>query len=200
MAIAAFQLLHGHRSAPTNLVATSAIRSTLDIEHAHRTRIDPMTPGSTHVEVCDEVTFRSRSSPGTRSDAHTERAIRDEITSSLSNVLCSRSQTGVTGWCPFTRALSIPVASGRADTGHALETAVFNELERRRSKIGYVNTADGFEADSRPLQGCRRRIDPSLCASPNTAHCCARGGGHHILSALYSSCGGVAIARPEEIT
>jgi predicted AAA+ superfamily ATPase len=38
-------------------------------------------------------------------------------------------------------------ASGRANTGHALETAVFNELERRRPEIGYVKTADGFEVD-----------------------------------------------------
>jgi predicted AAA+ superfamily ATPase len=38
-------------------------------------------------------------------------------------------------------------ASGRANTGHALETAVFNELERRRSETGYVKTADGFEVD-----------------------------------------------------
>jgi uncharacterized protein len=38
-------------------------------------------------------------------------------------------------------------ASGRANTGHALETAVFNELERRRSEVGYIKTADGFEVD-----------------------------------------------------
>jgi uncharacterized protein len=37
--------------------------------------------------------------------------------------------------------------SGRAHTGHALETAVFNELERRRTEIGYVKTAEGFEVD-----------------------------------------------------
>lgn len=37
--------------------------------------------------------------------------------------------------------------SGRANTGHALETAVLNELERRGADIGYVSTAEGFEVD-----------------------------------------------------
>jgi predicted AAA+ superfamily ATPase len=37
--------------------------------------------------------------------------------------------------------------SGRANLGHALETAVFNELERRRTEIGYVKTAEGLEVD-----------------------------------------------------
>ena len=38
-------------------------------------------------------------------------------------------------------------ASGRANTGHALETAVFNELQRRRVEAAYVKTAEGFEVD-----------------------------------------------------
>lgn len=38
-------------------------------------------------------------------------------------------------------------ASGRTNQGHALETAVFNELERRKAEIGYVKTADGLEVD-----------------------------------------------------
>ncbi|MEK7467807.1 MAG: ATP-binding protein [Planctomycetota bacterium] len=37
--------------------------------------------------------------------------------------------------------------SGRANTGHALETVVLNELERRGTDIGYVSTAGGFEVD-----------------------------------------------------
>lgn len=37
--------------------------------------------------------------------------------------------------------------SGRANTGHALETVVLNELERRGADIGYVSTAEGFEVD-----------------------------------------------------
>lgn len=38
-------------------------------------------------------------------------------------------------------------ASGRVNLGHALETAVLNELERRKADVGYVKTADGWEVD-----------------------------------------------------
>lgn len=38
-------------------------------------------------------------------------------------------------------------ASGRANLGHALETAVLNEIERRRGDVGYVKTSDGQEVD-----------------------------------------------------
>lgn len=43
----------------------------------------------------------------------------------------------------------IPVfdRSGKANTGHALETSVFNELQRRRAEVAYVKTASGFEVD-----------------------------------------------------
>jgi hypothetical protein len=43
----------------------------------------------------------------------------------------------------------IPVfdRSGRANRGHALESAVRVELERRRAGVTYVKTADGFEVD-----------------------------------------------------
>ncbi len=37
--------------------------------------------------------------------------------------------------------------SGRANSGHALETVTMLELERRRAEIGYVKTAQGFEVD-----------------------------------------------------
>ena len=37
--------------------------------------------------------------------------------------------------------------SGRVNLGHALETAVLNEVERRRGEVGYVKTADGQEVD-----------------------------------------------------
>lgn len=37
--------------------------------------------------------------------------------------------------------------TGRANTGHALETAVLIELERRRCEVTYVRTADGYEVD-----------------------------------------------------
>lgn len=38
-------------------------------------------------------------------------------------------------------------ASGRSNLGHALETAVFNELERRGAEVGYVKTRGGLEVD-----------------------------------------------------
>jgi hypothetical protein len=38
-------------------------------------------------------------------------------------------------------------ASGRANLGQALETAVANELERRRADVAYVKTPEGFEVD-----------------------------------------------------
>jgi predicted AAA+ superfamily ATPase len=38
-------------------------------------------------------------------------------------------------------------ASGRANLGHALETIVLNELERRGADVGYVKTHDGLEVD-----------------------------------------------------
>lgn len=37
--------------------------------------------------------------------------------------------------------------TGRANTGHALETAVLIELERRRCEVTYVRTSDGYEVD-----------------------------------------------------
>lgn len=38
-------------------------------------------------------------------------------------------------------------ASGRTNLGHALETAVLNELERRGTELGYVKTDEGLEVD-----------------------------------------------------
>jgi len=38
-------------------------------------------------------------------------------------------------------------ASGRANLGHALETAVMNELERQRADVGYFKSMDGLEVD-----------------------------------------------------
>jgi len=37
--------------------------------------------------------------------------------------------------------------SGRTNVGHALETVVLNEIERRRAQVGYVKTVEGFEVD-----------------------------------------------------
>lgn len=43
----------------------------------------------------------------------------------------------------------IPVfdRSGKANLGHALETAVLLELQRRGAEVAYVRTAGGFEVD-----------------------------------------------------
>jgi hypothetical protein len=38
-------------------------------------------------------------------------------------------------------------ASGRSNLGHALETVVLNELERRGAEVAYVKTRDGLEVD-----------------------------------------------------
>jgi predicted AAA+ superfamily ATPase len=38
-------------------------------------------------------------------------------------------------------------ASGRANLGHSLETAVLNELERRGAEVAYVKTDEGLEVD-----------------------------------------------------
>lgn len=59
-------------------------------------------------------------------------------------------------------------ASGRANLGHSLETAVFNELERRRAEVGYVKTADGLEVDFlvRYRNGAQELIQ--VCASLKT--------------------------------
>lgn len=57
--------------------------------------------------------------------------------------------------------------SGRSNLGHALETAVLNELERRRAEVGYVKTEDGFEVDFhvRYRNGTEELIQ--VCADPS---------------------------------
>lgn len=67
----------------------------------------------------------------------------------------------------------IPVfdRTGRANRGHALETAVRIELERRRMGVTYVRTRDGYEVDflvrragERPrlIQVCAELDDPQM--------------------------------------
>jgi predicted AAA+ superfamily ATPase len=61
--------------------------------------------------------------------------------------------------------------TGRANTGHALETAVLVELERRGCEIGYVKTAGGGEVDffthtpegiEQLVQVCTDLADPAV--------------------------------------
>lgn len=61
--------------------------------------------------------------------------------------------------------------SGKANVGHALETAVLHELQRRGAKVNYVRTPAGFEVDfyARGLDGEEALIQ--VCAnldSPDT--------------------------------
>lgn len=58
-------------------------------------------------------------------------------------------------------------ASGRGNVGHALETAVFHELDRRAREIGYVKTAGGLEVDflARYDDGSQELMQ--VCADPS---------------------------------
>jgi hypothetical protein len=60
--------------------------------------------------------------------------------------------------------------SGRSNLGHALETVVLNELERRKASVGYVKTGDGFEVDfhARYLAGGEELVQ--VCADPEAAN------------------------------
>lgn len=64
--------------------------------------------------------------------------------------------------------------SGRANLGHSLETAVLNELERRRAEVGYVKTAEGLEVDFlvRHRNGHQELIQ--VCASLKSPETVAR--------------------------
>jgi uncharacterized protein len=55
--------------------------------------------------------------------------------------------------------------SGKANLGHALETAVFLELDRRAAEVTYVRTIQGFEVDfhARYVEGHEELIQ--VCAS-----------------------------------
>lgn len=57
--------------------------------------------------------------------------------------------------------------SGRSNLGHALETAVLNELERRKVEVTYVKTGGGLEVDfrARHLAGEEELIQ--VCADPS---------------------------------
>ena len=68
--------------------------------------------------------------------------------------------------------------SARGNLGHALETAVFNELARRGADVSYVRTADGFEVDflarypdgqQQLIQSCADASDPETWARETRA-------------------------------
>jgi predicted AAA+ superfamily ATPase len=59
--------------------------------------------------------------------------------------------------------------SGRPNTGHALETAVLVELERRRCDRAYVRTKDGFEVDFLATPPTGRPMLIQVCADVSDA-------------------------------
>ena len=65
-------------------------------------------------------------------------------------------------------------ASGRGNVGHALETAVLNELERRRAEVGYVKTADGLEVDFLARHPANGQELIQVCADLSSAETRAR--------------------------
>ena len=70
----------------------------------------------------------------------------------------------------------IPVfdRSGRANVGHALETAVLLELERRGYQVTYVRTPEGYEVDflARDAEGGMELLQ--VCADLSDAATAAR--------------------------
>ena len=56
--------------------------------------------------------------------------------------------------------------SGRANAGHALETVVVHELDRRGAEVGYVRTQDGYEVDFLARYYDRGEELIQVCASP----------------------------------
>ncbi len=64
--------------------------------------------------------------------------------------------------------------SGRENVGHALETAVLNELERRGAEVGYVRTAEGYEVDFHARYRDGRRELLQVCADPSAPETRAR--------------------------
>ena len=59
--------------------------------------------------------------------------------------------------------------TGRANLGHALETAVFIELERRRLEVTYVRTPQGYEVDFLVRGADRRPELIQVCADLSDA-------------------------------
>ena len=70
----------------------------------------------------------------------------------------------------------IPVfdRSGRANVGHALETAVLIELERRRCEVTYVRTAEGYEVDFLARDGSGGMELIQVCADASEPATAAR--------------------------
>jgi predicted AAA+ superfamily ATPase len=59
--------------------------------------------------------------------------------------------------------------TGRTNVGHALETVVLHELDRRRAEVGYVRTASGYEVDFLARGYDRREELIQVCADIGAA-------------------------------
>ncbi len=64
--------------------------------------------------------------------------------------------------------------TGRADTGHALETCVMLELERRAADIAYIRTPQGSEVDFFALFPDRSEILIQVCVDIGDPNVCER--------------------------
>lgn len=64
--------------------------------------------------------------------------------------------------------------SGRTNTGHALETVVLVELERRGLEVGYVKTGEGFEVDFLARHAAKGAELIQVCAEVRNAETLAR--------------------------
>jgi predicted AAA+ superfamily ATPase len=64
--------------------------------------------------------------------------------------------------------------SGRANLGHALETVVIHELDRRGAEVGYVRTEEGYEVDFLARYFDHREELIQVCASPTLPEIQAR--------------------------
>jgi len=59
-------------------------------------------------------------------------------------------------------------ASGRSNIGHALESAVMNELDRRGADVGYVRTGNGLEVDFHARYPGDGEELVQVCADPSS--------------------------------
>jgi predicted AAA+ superfamily ATPase len=64
--------------------------------------------------------------------------------------------------------------SDRGDVGHALETVVLNELERRGADVAYVKTSEGFEVDFLARRPAGGEELLQVCADPTDERTLAR--------------------------
>ncbi|GIU99624.1 MAG: hypothetical protein KatS3mg014_1240 [Actinomycetota bacterium] len=64
--------------------------------------------------------------------------------------------------------------SGSPNLGHALETAVFNELVRRGAEVGYVRTEEGWEVDFHARIPGERALLIQVCAELTSQDVLAR--------------------------